>query len=67
MEDCENEKLKWEPQARRANHKTHGNTGKNIFDTNSRRLINVALFVSFRATKDYKVSVATKTCFQLPN
>ena len=38
-----------------------------LFDTNSRRLINVALFVSFRATKYYKVSVAVKTCFQLPN
>ena len=37
-----------------------------LFDTNSRRLINVALFVSFRATKNYKVSVAVKTCFQLP-
>ena len=38
-----------------------------LFDTNSRRLINVAFFVSFRATKNYKVSVAVKTCFQLPN
>ena len=38
-----------------------------LFDTNSRRRINVALFVSFRATKNYKVSVAVKTCFQLPN
>ena len=37
-----------------------------LFDTNSRRLINVAFFVSFRATKNYKVSVAVKTCFQLP-
>ena len=37
-----------------------------LFDTNSRRRINVALFVSFRATKNYKVSVAVKTCFQLP-
>ena len=38
-----------------------------LFDTNSRRLINVAFFVSFRATKNYKVSTAVKTCFQLPN
>ena len=30
-------------------------------------LINVALLVSFRATKAYKVSVAVNTRFQLPN
>ena len=38
-----------------------------VFDTNGRRLINVALFVSFRVTKIYKLSVAVNTCFQLPN
>ena len=34
-----------------------------LFDTNSRRLINVILFVSFRVTKNYKVSVAVETFF----
>ena len=67
MEDCENEKLKWEhkpagpitpryfvfSQTSTSVFKTYGNMGKNVFDTNSRRLINVALFVSFRAMKNW--------------
>ena len=38
-----------------------------LFDTNSRRLTKVAFFVSFRTMENYKLSVAVKTCFQLPN